>query len=414
MTAAIGACQWGRRRCIFRLNFSIDAPAGTASETLKAMTIWLLALVLTAIACATLYYAGAGRTVNAGPSVADATTAHFRAQLAAIDADVAGGRMGASEAEAARGELARELIKLKGETAGAGRLSGSRLFVWVPIALVAVLALGTYKFLGSPNLPAEPLADRAAETGAGMDLPTAIKAIEARLAKDPNDLRGWTVIAPAYMQMGRYADAVTALRKVNTLTTPTADSLTDLGEALMMQNGGSVAGEPISLFRQAAALDPRHVRSRYYIAGEETRTGDYQNAVRDWNALLKLGKGDEPWAVTARNGLAYAKAELNPPSASAASTSGPATAPSIAPPPTEAPAMPDQSQIDAMVDGLDARLKAQGGSIAEWTQLVRSRMVQGRMADAQAAFDAARRAYPDPKVRTELDVLAADNGLVQK
>ncbi|MGN6157826.1 MAG: c-type cytochrome biogenesis protein CcmI [Devosia sp.] len=378
------------------------------------MTIWLLALVLTAIACATLYYAGAGRTVNAGPSVADATTAHFRAQLAAIDADVAGGRMGASEAEAARGELARELIKLKGETAGAGRLSGSRLFVWVPIALVAVLALGTYKFLGSPNLPAEPLADRAAETGAGMDLPTAIKAIEARLAKDPNDLRGWTVIAPAYMQMGRYADAVTALRKVNTLTTPTADSLTDLGEALMMQNGGSVAGEPISLFRQAAALDPRHVRSRYYIAGEETRTGDYQNAVRDWNALLKLGKGDEPWAVTARNGLAYAEAELNPPSASAASTSGPATAPSIAPPPAEAPAMPDQSQIDAMVDGLDARLKAQGGSIAEWTQLVRSRMVQGRMADAQAAFDAARKAYPDPKVRTELDVLAADNGLVQK
>jgi cytochrome c-type biogenesis protein CcmH len=378
------------------------------------MTIWLLALVLTAIACATLYYAGAGRTVNAGPSVADATTAHFRAQLAAIDADVAGGRMGASEAEAARGELARELIKLKGETAGAGRLSGSRLFVWVPIALVAVLALGTYKFLGSPNLPAEPLADRAAETGAGMDLPTAIKAIEARLAKDPNDLRGWTVIAPAYMQMGRYADAVTALRKVNTLTTPTADSLTDLGEALMMQNGGSVAGEPISLFRQAAALDPRHVRSRYYVAGEETRTGDYQDAVRDWNALLKLGKGDEPWAVTARNGLAYAEAELNPPSASAASTSGPATAPSIAPPPAEAPAMPDQSQIDAMVDGLDARLKAQGGSIAEWTQLVRSRMVQGRMADAQAAFDAARRAYPDPKVRTELDVLAADNGLVQK
>lgn len=378
------------------------------------MTIWLLALVLTAIACATLYYAGAGRTVNAGPSVADATTAHFRAQLAAIDADVAGGRMGASEAEAARGELARELIKLKGETAGAGRLSGSRLFVWVPIALVAVLALGTYKFLGSPNLPAEPLADRAAETGAGMDLPTAIKAIEARLAKDPNDLRGWTVIAPAYMQMGRYADAVAALRKVNTLTTPTADSLTDLGEALMMQNGGSVAGEPISLFRQAAALDPRHVRSRYYIAGEETRTGDYQDAVRDWNALLKLGKGDEPWAVTARNGLAYAEAELNPPSASAASTSGPATAPSIAPPPAEAPAMPDQSQIDAMVDGLDARLKAQGGSIAEWTQLVRSRMVQGRMADAQAAFDAARRAYPDPKVRTELDVLAADNGLVQK
>ena len=36
------------------------------------------------------------------------------------------------------------------------------------------------------------------------------------------------------------------------------------------------------------------------------------------------------------------------------------------------------------------------------------------MADAQTAYDAARKAYPDPKVRTELDVLAADNGLVAK
>jgi len=148
------------------------------------------------------------------------------------------------------------------------------------------------------------------------------------------------------------------------------------------------------LFRQAAGLDPKHVRSRYYIAGEETRTGDYAAAARDWTALLALGKGDEPWAVTAKNGLAYANAELHPEAAT--------------------PAPPDGAQIAAMVDGLDARLKAQGGSIDEWTQLVRSRMVQGDMAAAQTAYDAARQAYPDPKARTELDVLAADNGLVAK
>jgi len=66
------------------------------------------------------------------------------------------------------------------------------------------------------------------------------------------------------------------------------------------------------------------------------------------------------------------------------------------------------------VDGLEARLKSQGGSIDEWTKLVRSRMVQGRMQDAQADYDLARKAYPDKSVRTELDVLAADNGLVER
>lgn len=357
------------------------------------MTIWLLALILTAIACATLYYAGAGRTVNAGASVLDATTEHFRAQLQSIDGDAAAGRLGAAEATAAKGELARELIRLKSETA-APAMQGGKAVVWVPVLLVAVLSLGTYYWLGRPDLPAQPLADRAAETGANMDLPTAIKTIEARLAKDPNDLRGWQVIAGAYAQLGRYADAVDALRKVNQLTTPTADSLTDLGEALMMRNGGSVAGEPLDLFKQAAALDPKHMRSRFYIAGEETRAGQYQDAVRDWNALLALGKGDEPWMTTARNGLALAQQQLNP---------------NATP-----PALPNSAQIAAMVDGLDARLKAQGGSIDDWTQLVRSRLVQGRTTDAQAAYDAARKAYPLAQDRAELDTLATENGLVAK
>lgn len=356
------------------------------------MTIWVLALLLTAIACATLYYAGAGRTVNAGASVIDATTAHFRAQLQSIDADTAAGRLGPVEATAAKGELARELIRLKGETAATAKL-GSKASVWVPVMLIAALAIGTYGYLGRPDLPAEPLAQRAAETGAGIDLNTAIKTIEARLATDPSDLRGWQVIAPAYMQLGRYADAVKALRKVDELK-PSADSKTDLGEALMMEAKGSVVGEPMELFRAAAALDPKHVRAWFYVAGEETRTGDYAAAVRDWTALLALGKGDEPWVVTAKNGLAFAEAGLHPDAAQ--------------------PAPPNAEQIDAMVDGLDARLTAQGGTIDEWTKLVRSRMVQGKMDAAQLAYDAARKAYPDAKLRTELDVLAADNGLVAK
>ncbi|HWA42373.1 MAG TPA: c-type cytochrome biogenesis protein CcmI, partial [Hypericibacter adhaerens] len=393
-------------RCIFCRNVSIGGAADTVPRTLEAMTIWLLALLLTAIACASLYYAGAGRTVNAGPSVRDASEEHFRAQLRAIDADAAAGRIGATEATAAKGEIARELIRLRGEAAPANPASGNRLLVALTAGLAAILALVAYAYLGQPDLPSEPLAQRAAETGAGLDLQTAVKTIEARLEQNPNDLRGWQVIAPAYMQLGRYADAVRALRQVNALATPTADSYTDLGEALMMQNGGSVAGEPLELFRKAAALDPRHVRSRYYIAGEETRSGDYAAAVRDWNALLRLGKGDEPWMTTARNGLAYAEAGLNP----QASSSVP-MATSAAPP---AAANANAPQIEAMVDGLDARLQAQGGSIAEWTELVRSRMVQGRLADAQAAYDRARRAYPDPKSRTELDVLAADNGLVAR
>lgn len=360
------------------------------------MTIWIFAVILTAIACATLYYAGAGRTVNAGASTLDATTAHFRAQLQAIETDTAAGRLGAAEAVAARGELAREVIRLKDETLPTAA-SGGKLAIGVSLALIAALALGGYAFLGRPDLPAAPLAQRDLVAENNLDLSTALKAIEARLADHPDDIKGWSVVAPVYMQLGRYADAAHALHQVNQLQAPTAKSLDDEAEALMMRDGGAFTDATMALFKQAAALDPKDVRSRFYVAGEETRAGKFELAIADWNELLALGKGDEPWAVTAKAGLAFATQQLNPGTAA-----------------SDAIAVPDSSQIAAMVDGLAARLASDGGSLDEWTRLVRSRLVQGRTADAQAAYEAARKAYPDASVRTELDVLAADSGLVAK
>jgi cytochrome c-type biogenesis protein CcmH len=73
---------------------------------------------------------------------------------------------------------------------------------------------------------------------------------------------------------------------------------------------------------------------------------------------------------------------------------------------------PDEGAIAGMVDGLAARLAAEGGTLEEWTRLVRSRLVLGQTELAQSAYDAAREAYPDVAQRAELDVLAADNGLV--
>ena len=36
--------------------------------------------------------------------------------------------------------------------------------------------------------------------------------VEAHLAKNPNEGRGWEVVAPIYLRMGRFEDAVKARR----------------------------------------------------------------------------------------------------------------------------------------------------------------------------------------------------------
>jgi cytochrome c-type biogenesis protein CcmH len=353
------------------------------------MVFWVLAIAVTAVACAALYYAAAGRTVNAAAgAVDDATAAHFRLQLREIETDIASGRMGEAEGTAAKGEMARELIRLKGEGRAAGSGGQQRTLMLVAIAATAVLAFGTYLVLGQPNLPTAPLAERPEQQ---LTLEDAVARIEAQLIRTPDDLRGWTAVAPAYMQLGRFAEAERAYRRVVELGGATADSETDLGEAIMMKQDGAIAGEPMALFESAAARDPAHVRSRFYLAGEATRAGEYQSAIGQWTALMALARGDEPWLETARAGLAAAEAGLS-----------------------GASAQPGPAEIEAMVEGLSARLSADGGTIAEWTRLVRSRLVLGQTELAQAAYDAARAAYPDAAVRTELDVLAADNGLVAK
>jgi cytochrome c-type biogenesis protein CcmH len=352
------------------------------------MIFWSLALVVTAIACAALYYAGAGRRVNATATVVDSPEmAHLKLQLKEIESDLALGRLGTTEAVAAKGELARELMRLKGTTKTATDTGARRGIVAGAAVATALLAFGVYGALGRPDLPAQPLMERKDIPPPEMTLDDAVARIEAQLEANPGDLRGWSVVAPAYMQLGRFDDAAAALRKVIELDGPTADRETDLGEALMMAKNGDATGEPLELFRSASNRDVRHVRSRYYLASEATREGDFASAKTQWEALLKLSAGGESWVANAEAGLAAAEAGLGGD-------------------------MPANADIAGMVEGLSTRLTKSGGTIDEWTRLVRSRLVLGQSELAQQAYDAARKAYPNAGDRAELDVLAADNGLV--
>jgi len=354
------------------------------------MFFWFIATAVTAIACAALYYAAARRTVNATVPDSAVSNSHFRLVLAGIDADQAAGKLGEAEAIAAKGELARELLRQDAEVskpkaAGPGMGRGALVAC---IAAVAVMSLGLYGWLGNPNMPSLPLADRPEVAAQTLDLDAAVARIEAQLAANPDDLRGWTVVAPVYTQSGRYADAQNAWRRVLELGGANPDVQTKLAEALMLGNGGDASGEAMQLLTAAAASDPTHVMSRLYIAAELTRTQRYAEAVEAWNAALALSQGDEPWLPAAQQGLAVAQNQGEP-AANAAET----------------------EMIAQMVTGLADRLAADGGTITEWTQLVRAYLVLGDKDKAQAAFDAAVAAYPKSFDRDDLDAIALEAGL---
>lgn len=392
------------------------------------MLFWFIAIAVTAIACAALFYAAGPRVVNAGTPELDDANSHFRLVLSGIDADLAAGKLGEAEATAAKGELAREMLRLKADdarrvsrsgrpgplargallvvAAARGDLAGeaqrieddgarriwSNSFgqapLFVGLALIAAVALGLYALLGSPDMPSQPLAGRQDVAAQSIDLGDAITRIEAALTANPDDLRGWTVIAPVYMETGRFADAARAYRRVIELSGATPDTQTSLAEALMFEAGDGSSTEAMDLLRQAAASDPNHALSRLYIAAELTRQGQFEAAVAAWNEALALSKGDEPWLPAAQQGLATAQ------------NNG------------VEPTNPQEAEMIAqMVSGLAARLAEQGGSIEEWTQLLRAYLVLGDTEKAQATVDAAIVAYPLTFDRGDLDAVALGAGL---
>ncbi|SEP76480.1 cytochrome c-type biogenesis protein CcmH [Devosia sp. YR412] len=353
------------------------------------MLFWSIAIAITAIACAALFYA-AGRRVNAAMPQTEDANSHFRLVLAGIDADLAAGKLGEGEAQAAKGELAREILRLKAE-AGPAITSAKGLGqapLLIGLAGVAAVALGLYAALGSPNLPSQPLASRPELAAQSIDLEDAITRIESQLTANPDDLRGWTVIAPAYLELARYGDAARAYRRIIELSGPTADLQTSLAEALMLAADGAGSPEAMRLLRAAAASDPTHVLSRLYIAAELTRAEDYPAAASAWQEALALSRGGEPWLPAAQQGLAVAQ------------NGGVAPA-------NEA----ESAAIAQMVSGLAERLSSDGGNVEEWTQLIRAYLVLGETDSAQAAYDDAVTAYPQAFDRGEMDTLALGAGL---
>lgn len=359
-----------------------------ADKRLGPMIFWSIAIAVTATACAALFYAAAGRTVNATTGEMADQNRHFRLALDAIEADELSGKLDANQAVIAKGELAREVLRSKAAPDPVPAKSLGQAPLVFGLAIIAALSFGLYAFLGQPDLPAQPLAERPELVAQSLDLDEAVMRIEARLAEAPEDLRGWQVIAPAYVEMGRFADAAEAYRRVMALSEPSADLRTDLAEALLLDANGTGSDEAMNELEQAAEGDPAHVRSRLYLAAEFMRLARYDEARSYWQQAIDLAQGNEAWLPAARQGLAVAEAD------------------------GQGALAADQAEmIQGMVGGLAGRLYADGGSVAEWAQLVRSYLVLNDRDNAQRAYDAAVDAYPAAFDRGELDTLALDAGL---
>ncbi len=336
---------------------------------------------------------------TAGPAANEA--AFYKAQLEEIRRDVERGLLPQGEAESARAEAARRLI-----AAASGPLQAppaARSYRLAAAALIAVglpaVAFPLYARVGRPAMPDEPLASRkvAPQTDGGIE--AAVAAVEARLTAKPDDGRGWAVIAPVYMRFERYADAAHAYAEALRLLGEDPLRRAAYGEALVAVAGGVVTDEARQAFDRALTDKPGQPQARYYLALAAEQDGKRADATRDYQSLLADSPPDAPWRGVVNARLAALKGAPAPAGAGA----GPSAA-----------AIPEAQRpmIEGMVSRLAARLASNGGSIDEWSRLIRAYTVLHEADKAKAALVDAHKAFAsDANAVASLDALAHDLGL---
>ena len=234
----------------------------------------------------------------------------YRDQLDEIARDRASGLIGEAEAEAAKIEVSRRLIAAADSAqAVPNESAGSPLRRRRATAVAALLSLplgaaALYLAIGSPQLPGAPLAERLAAAHENAPIAKLIAQVETHLEKNPDDARGYAVLAPVYLRLGRFADAVNANRKVIALSGETAQRQADLGEALTASANGIVTVEAKTAFERAVALDNSEPKARFFIGVAAEQDGDKAKAAAIWRDMLAQAPPGAPWAATVQQALA--------------------------------------------------------------------------------------------------------------
>lgn len=337
----------------------------------------------------------------------------YRDQLREIDRDVENNLISPEEAEFARAEVGRRLIKVSKQAERASAASGGASWVGrvVVIVLLPAIAIVGYLSFGNPGMPSQPFAARQHTTTAartqsaqqgrqdapvGPSIETLVAQAESHLASNPDDGKGWDVVAPIYMRLGRLPQAETAYRNAIRLLGSTAIRQAGLGQALFAQAGGVVTPEARTAFKAVLRFEPQNPFASYFMALALAQEGKRDEALQAFTEITQNSPTDAPWMPAVRQQVQL----LTGPDSDQVEAA------------MEMAPQQRQEMIAGMVAGLDARLQENPDDIEGWLRLIRSYIVLGQADDAMRALGQALGSFQDgTSQQLALKGLAAELGL---
>lgn len=367
------------------------------------MIFWILVAGLSAVVT---YFVTRPLLSNSESDVraTESDLAVYKDQLSEIDGDLARGVISAPEAEAARIEVSRRLLRTADAETSAKTTAPHSVRPLYLGALVAIplATLMLYLNVGNPELPGRPLQERIASAPESATTTDLIAKVEARLREHPEDGKGWDVIAPVYASQGQFAEAAEAYSKSLQLLGETPKRLEGFAVAETRAANGVVSPAARKAFERALEIEPKRFEARMWLALAKEQDGKTADAIADYRLLM----AEVPATAPLREALEtrVAGLEKGVVSGTKANTGEAGALSSMKP--------DERAMVEKMVAGLATRLKANGNDLPGWMKLMRALKVMGRDKEAaEAVADARKQFASDSDALSQIDAAAKELGL---
>jgi cytochrome c-type biogenesis protein CcmH len=212
----------------------------------------------------------------------------FRDQVADLEREKAEGNLSDANFEQAKAEVQRRLLEeIEPESAAETSSHGpSRKLAVALLLLMPILAVTGYALLGNPRA-LDPTQTAAPPKMTQDQINGMVAKLAEKMAANPDDLKGWLMLARSYKTMGRFEEAANAYSKAEKLVNEDPDLLASYAETIAMaSNGKGLKGKPMQLVERALKLDPKHPHSLFLAGAAAMEAGENKKGIAYWEALL--------------------------------------------------------------------------------------------------------------------------------
>ena len=337
----------------------------------------------------------------------------YKDQLKEIEADEKRGLITAPEAANARIEVSRRILRADARHSVSDFDTGghfSKALLVCAALSVPIVSWGLYVGIGSPNMGDQPITARLSTPAAEASVDVLVAKAEAHLAANPNDGRGWAVLAPIYYRMARFEDSIKAYERAGKLNGQSAVYDIGIGQAWSALNGGLANDAARAAFKRASERDPNNPEPKLLLATDLAQQGKFKEAMTAFETILTDAPANAAW----RPMLVDMIARVDKAMAAAPDKQSPGPTQNDVEQAAGLSNTDRTAMIEGMVAQLDAKLAENPSDGDGWGRLMRSYTVLNNPEKALETLGRARIGLKDsPKGLIEINALAVALGIVK-